>query len=245
VRARSHGGTETEPGRYDETGNTGEPGLRRAVIPAAGRSRRMGRPKLLLPFGASTVLGSLVTALTEGGVDPVLLVLAPAERSDADAALHRFAREKRLETALNPEPERGMLSSIQTGVAALPPRFVDAPGATLLITPADLPALSPATVARLIEARETAGAPLAVPVIEPGVETEVGEQGRRRRGHPLAIAGALVPEIAELDPRVGLRQLLERHAAELLEVPVADPGAVRDVDAPEDLATLRRSVVSR
>lgn len=206
----------------------------RAIVPAAGRSRRMGRPKLLLPFGDSTVLGSLVAALQDGGVGSVLLVLAPEDTSPADAALHRFARERRLQVAVNPSPERGMLSSIQAGVASLSAAFLESPRHTLLITPADLPALAPATVRAVVEAREAVGAPLAVPVVE-GMD----KAGGRRRGHPLALVSALAREIAELDPEIGLRQLLELHADEVLEVPVEDPGAVRDVDWPADLAPPR------
>lgn len=203
----------------------------RAIVPAAGRSRRMGRPKLLLPFGKTTVLGSLVAALQEGGVETVLLVLASEDTSPADAALHRFARDHGLEVAVNPKPERGMLSSIQTGVAALPAAFLKVPHHTLLIAPADLPALSPATVRAVVEAREGVGAPLAVPVVQ--------EKRGKRRGHPLALATALAMEIADLDPEIGLRQLLELHAEEVLEVSVEDRGAVRDVDRPEDLVRLR------
>jgi molybdenum cofactor cytidylyltransferase len=73
-----------------------------------------------------------------------------------------------------------------------------------------------------------AGAPLAVPVV------------RGRRGHPLAIAPALLPEVETLDLDVGLRQLLDRHGAEVLEVEVDDPGAVSDVDTPEDYQRLAR-----
>jgi molybdenum cofactor cytidylyltransferase len=60
-----------------------------------------------------------------------------------------------------------------------------------------------------------------------------------RRGHPLAVAPRLVSEIPGLDPAVGLRQLLERRPDEVVEVPVDDPGAVRDLDTPDDYERLR------
>jgi molybdenum cofactor cytidylyltransferase len=81
-------------------------------------------------------------------------------------------------------------------------------------------------VAELLWRRAAAGAPLAVPTF----------QGKR--GHPLAIAPDLLPEIETLDPAIGLKQILERHAGAVLEVPVDDPGAVRDVDTPEDYQQL-------
>jgi molybdenum cofactor cytidylyltransferase len=60
-----------------------------------------------------------------------------------------------------------------------------------------------------------------------------------KRGHPLAIAPRLIPEIETLDLDVGLRQLRNRHEAELLEVPVEDAGVVQDVDTPEEYERLQ------
>lgn len=189
-----------------------------AIVPAAGASRRMGRPKLLLPYGTSTIVGSLASALRAGGASPVVVVAA-----DGDMELQEWARAFGALVAINPDPDRGMLSSIREGLAALggTERLAQR-GEVVLVAPADLPALRPGTVAELLWRRAAAGAPLAVPAF----------QGKR--GHPLAIAPGLLPEIDTLDPAIGLKQLLERHAAVVLEVPVNDPGAVRDVDTPED-----------
>lgn len=192
-----------------------------AVVPAAGASRRMGRPKLLLPFGDGTVVGGVVAALRAGGVGEVALVVAPG-----DDVLAAWGRARSLTVAVNPRPEDGMLSTIRAGVAALGGgAALAAAGRPLLVTPADLPALSGATV-RAVLAALAAGAPLAVPL------------HRGRRGHPLGIAAGLLPEIDRLDPDVGLRQLLDRHAALLRELPIDDPGALEDVDTPEDYARL-------
>lgn len=196
-----------------------------AVVPAAGASRRMGRPKLLLPFAGGTVLGGVVAALRSGGAGEVALVVAPG-----DEELSAWARERSLTLAVNPRPEDGMLSTIRAGLAALGgTAALAAAGRPILVTPADLPALSPATV-RAVLAALAAGAPLAVPL------------HRGRRGHPLGIAAPLLPEIDRLDPGVGLRQLLDRHAAVVRELPVDDRGALEDVDTPEDYARLLASL---
>ena len=55
-----------------------------------------------------------------------------------------------------------------------------------------------------------------------------------------ALAPALIPEILHLDPEIGLKQLRDRHEAELLEVPVDDPGVVADVDTPADYERLEK-----
>ena len=193
-----------------------------AVLPAAGASRRMGRPKLLLPYQDGTIAGSLVASLRVAGVERIVLVIAPG-----DEELRAWARDARLLVTVNPDPERGMLSSIREGIAALGGAAQMALRAeTLLVSPADLPALRPETVAAVLRGVERA--PLAVPV------------HRGRRGHPLAIAPRLIPEVEALDLAVGLRQLLDRHAAAVLEVEVDDPGAVEDVDTPEDYRRLTR-----
>lgn len=193
-----------------------------AVLPAAGVSRRMGRPKLLLPFQGRPVVAGVTEALRQAGAEPIVLVTS-AERTD----VQDWARAAGLRVAINPAPERGMLSTVQAGIAALGGGDELARrGEVLLVAPADLPVLQAATVTELLRRQAAAGAPLAVPVIA------------GRRGHPLAIASELIPEIATLDLDVGLRQLLDRHAAEVLEVEVADPGAVEDVDTPRDYERL-------
>jgi len=193
-----------------------------AVLPAAGASRRMGRPKLLLPFRGEPLVAAVVNALRAGGVEGIVLVTAAD-----DEELREWARQAGVATAVNPAPERGMLSSIQEGIATLGGADVLARrGDVLLVSPADLPRLNPRSVAELLRRMAEEDAPIAVPVY----------QGKR--GHPLALAPALIPEILHLDPGIGLKQLRDRHEAELLEVPVDDPGVVADVDTPADYERL-------
>ena len=192
-----------------------------AIVPAAGASRRMGRPKLLLPYGSSTVVGSTVAALRGGGATTLVLVTAPG-----DEPLAAWGRQAGLLVAANTDPEQGMLTSVWAGLAALGgAATVAARGEPLLLCPADLPRLRPETVAALL--RELAPPALLV----------VPRCGRHR-GHPLVVAAAAAPAILELDPDVGLRQLRMRHAGRTVEVEVADPGTVLDVDTPEDYRAL-------
>jgi molybdenum cofactor cytidylyltransferase len=189
-----------------------------ALLPAAGASRRMGRPKLLLPVDGRPMVAGVVEALQGGGVREIVLVTAPG-----DEALQAWARENGVTVAVNPDPDRGMLSTIQEGIAALSVRVE---GEILLVSPADLPYLQSETVSKLLRKMIETGAPLAVPTF------------RGKRGHPLAIAPGLIPEIDTLDPNVGLKQLRDRHEAELLEIEVEDAGVMQDVDTPEDYERL-------
>lgn len=171
----------------------------------------MGRPKPLLPFRDGTVVGSLIQALREGGVSEIVLAVAPG-----DEALRAWAAEAGVRIAVNPEPERGMLSTILAGIEAAGDRE------TLVVCPADLPALLPSTV-RTVLAQQS---PLAVPSY------------RGKRGHPLVISPELIPEIRTLHLDAGLRELLDRHPDRLRVVEVDDPGCVRDVDTPEEYEAL-------
>ena len=194
-----------------------------AILPAAGASARMGRPKLLLPFGGSTVLGATVDALRRGGIGEMLVVVAPD-----DAALAAAAAALGAAVARNPDPERGMLSSIWAGLAALGGAAAVAErGDWLAVCPGDLPRLAPATVAALLRAAAAGEALLVLP------------RRGAARGHPLLIHPRLAREIPDLDPAIGLRQLRWRHRERTVELEVDDPGVVADVDTPADYEALR------
>lgn len=182
----------------------------------------MGRPKLLLPCRGDTVVGSLVASLRRGGVADIVLVISPE-----DEPLRAWGERAGLRLAVNPAPERGMLSSIREGIAAAGGAGLLArSGRPLLVAPADLPALRPETVAELLRRGFAGGGSLLVPT------------WRGRRGHPLVVSPARVPEIETLDLAVGLRELLERHPDQVEEIAVEDPGVVQDVDTPEDYRRL-------
>ena len=69
-----------------------------------------------------------------------------------------------------------------------------------------------------------AGAPLAAPYF------------RARRGHPVGIAGIFRAELESLGGDEGAKTLLARHQDKMTKIPVGDPGAIRDIDTPGDLA---------
>jgi molybdenum cofactor cytidylyltransferase len=193
------------------------PRLPAAVVPAAGASTRMGRPKLLLPWGESTVVEATLAALLGGGAAGAVVVVAP------EGPLRSWSPPAGVSVAVNADPARGMLSSILAGLETLGPGAPD----PLLVCPADLPALRADTVARL----------LAVYADRGGV---VVPRHGRRRGHPLLISPswqARMPGLAAADG--GLRRILELAAGAVREVEVDDPGTVYDVDTPEDYERLR------
>jgi len=180
-----------------------------AVVPAAGLSRRMGSEKVLLPFGRSTVLETILETLA-AAVAEIVTVLRPDLAEAAEKARRLGAR-----VVFNPHPEAEMLESIRLGLGALAP---EAPGAFLW--PADHPAVSAGTIGTF--ARFAHPALALIPCWQ------------SRRGHPALIGRKLFSAIAEIPPGEGLRHLWRTLPDAVVEFSVKDPGTVQNVDTPED-----------
>jgi molybdenum cofactor cytidylyltransferase len=186
-----------------------------AVVPAAGLSRRMGKEKILLPFGESSVLEHVLSTLRRSGIEERVVVL----RADLPEAITR-ARNLGAQVVLNPHPEEEMLVSIRMGITQLSAEIE-----TFFVWPADHPAVSGETLTEL--ARQAAAGRVVLPVY------------RGRRGHPALVGGELLPEIARIPASHGLRWLWRTRPEVLKEVIVEDPGVLLDLDTPEDYEALR------
>jgi molybdenum cofactor cytidylyltransferase len=183
-----------------------------AIVPAAGRSSRFGSMKLLARVGDDHLIDRTVASLLDAHVTQLLLVTA----AHVDLSETRSLGDPRVVRLTNPAPERGMFSSIQVGLGALN----DA--AVVLILPADMPFVRPSTIeAVTVECERT------------GQSVVAAHAGRR--GHPLALPGALVPALLKASPAGSLRDALTSLGAVVTAVEVDDPGVLRDVDVPSDL----------
>ncbi|HXP84042.1 MAG TPA: nucleotidyltransferase family protein [Bryobacteraceae bacterium] len=190
------------------------------IILAAGASRRMGRPKALLDYRGETFLARLVRIF--GTVcDPVIVALGHHARDGAEALLPHVPSGARV--VVNPDPDRGQLSSLQIALAALPP---EASG--FLFTLVDCPAVSEATVAAVKQAFEQRPASCQVVIPRYG----------GRRGHPVCAAPALVQEFLALPPTAETRQVINARADRILYLDVDDPGVLADADDPAAYARL-------
>jgi molybdenum cofactor cytidylyltransferase len=195
-----------------------------AVIPAAGKSERMGRPKLALPLGDRTVLERVVAALREAGVEHVLVVVGPHVPQLAPLAARAGAHVLQL---AEQTPE--MRATVEAGLRWLEERFRPRPDDRWLLVPADHPTLDPLVVRTLL--RRRAAAPdrsIVVPMHE------------GRRGHPTLIDWKHVAGMRALPAGQGLNAYLRQHAAETLEVPVGSADILSDLDTPEDYERLRQ-----
>jgi molybdenum cofactor cytidylyltransferase len=189
-----------------------------ALVLAAGRSARMGgESKLLLPFGASTVLGCVLDAVVAAPIERAYVVLGAWRE-----AVEPLVRTYPVSIVVNPEFDRGMLSSVQAGFRSLP----QGPGAVFVV-PGDHPGLTAAVFTRLLEARAESGSGLVVP--------QYGGRG----GHPLLVDLRFRDDIGALDPAVGLRGLLDLHPESVRRVPLEEAGIVLDIDTPDDYRKAR------
>lgn len=192
-----------------------------AVLLAAGRSRRMGAFKPLLPFGGVSVAAACAAYLRAGGVKELVVVVGH-RGGEVRAAL---ARVEGLRFAVNEVEGSEMGVSVARGVEAL-----SGGAAALLVALVDQPAVPPAEVERLIEARARTGARLVVPEWE------------GRGGHPLLVDLSLRNELLSVVPERGLRALFEAHRAEVLRVPAGSPYVARDMDTREEYVRLHAEV---
>ncbi len=194
------------------------------LIPAGGKSSRMGCPKLSLRLGGRTVLEHVIAALRGGGVGHVLVVVgshAPELMPCAEAAGARVC--------LLPEETADMRATVQHGLRWLEEHLQACAGDAWLLVPADHPALDAGVVRALLETHaESPSASIVIP-------TYTG-----RRGHPTLIGWQHVPDILALPPEEGINAYLRRQAAHTLELPVQTPGVLVDLDVPEDYERLRR-----
>ena len=180
-----------------------------AIILAAGASSRMGgRPKALLELHGATFLTRIVGLARAAGVDDVVVVAGPPHGDEVKARLPADVR-----LGWNPDPSRGMLSSVQVGIAEVPARATSA-----LVWPVDLPVVRISTVQSVLQ----------------------GPQGRivvprheRRGGHPVRLPRSCFEGIRALPPTSTLRDFIDAHGAEVVIAVVDDPGCVADVDTPE------------
>jgi CTP:molybdopterin cytidylyltransferase MocA len=194
-----------------------------ALIPAAGHSVRMGRPKLLLPLGGETILERLLHAARDGGLTRAIVVVRPDDEELAEVAVRAGADVVRLRAA-TPDMRATVLAGLDWIEARLP--LTERPGFFLI--PADHPVVSGnvfrTLAARIGQDRDS----IIVPTFE------------GRRGHPVWIAWSHVAGIRTVAEGRGLNAYLRSQAAQTLEAPWPTAEVLIDLDTMEDYERLCR-----
>ena len=186
------------------------------VILAAGNSKRMGYPKALLPLGNEIFLTRILRILRETGLVRPRLVLG----RDAELIIARID-DYQADIIVNPEPDRGQLSSIQLGVSGLPEKFEAA-----MLWPVDQPAVSAELMRRLTELFVTNDCRVAVPFRD------------GKRGHPAIFHRTMFHEFMNAPMEKGAKGIISRYESETCFLPTDEDAAFTDIDTPADYQAL-------
>ena len=182
-----------------------------AILLAAGRSRRMGAFKPLLPFGNTTVIQSCINYLSTGGSEEIVVVAGHRAEN-----IREQLQDSSLRFVVNSEPESPMGVSIACGIRALPESARAA-----LIALVDHPAVPAAVIATLIAEWEQ-GALLVKPTWQ------------ERGGHPVLVDLRFREQLQSLDESGGLKAFFAAHAPLVKRVAVNSPYVARDMDTWDD-----------
>ena len=195
-----------------------------AIVLAAGRSQRMGRPKQLLPLAGQKTVIQVVTRRVRPHVRDLIVVVGhvggqvAAMLADQDVTL-----------AINVNVERGMLSSVQAGV-----RLADQRCQGYLICLGDQPSVCAKVIDSVLRGAAS-GAGIVIPTYD------------GKRGHPVFLHRRYREEILALDPETtGLNAITRCHDADTIEIALGDALILDDMDTPDDYAReLERAEITR
>ncbi len=200
----------------EQNGSPGAAGAGRrsiaAVVLAAGRSSRMGRPKLLLPLGGRSVIARVIDAVLASTVAPVAIVAG-----DEIELLKEALEGRTLTWVRNPDPGAAMLDSVRRGLEALPSDWK-----AVVIVLGDQPGIDSEVIDRLADEFEAGSRGMVVPV------------HNGRRGHPILVAARYREEIFRDHDDLGLRGLLRAHPEDVQELETDRPSVLEDMDTPSD-----------
>jgi molybdenum cofactor cytidylyltransferase len=187
-----------------------------AIVPGAGLSSRMGRPKLMIEIGGQSVIELVVAALQAGGVDRVLVAIGPHVPE-----LGPRARAAGADVLALPEQTLDMRATVERGFDWVEQHLRPQPDDSWLLVPADYPILDPMMIRKIL----AADGGIVIPVCD------------GRNGHPTRFRWKHVASIRALPAGHGINRFVRDRAAEVCEVP-ASPDVLVDLDSPEDLVRL-------
>lgn len=183
-----------------------------AIILAAGESKRMGFPKMLLDFSGVTMIERVIENIVASEIYNIMIVLG-AEKDKLIEIVSRY----QVSYCYNENFTEGMLSSVKCGFRNIP-----AGSDAILVFQGDQPFIFPEVINLVIREYQSSDKGIVIPVCN------------GKRGHPILIDGRLRNDIFILDSTEGLRSLAYKYYENVLEVETSDKGILRDFDTYED-----------
>jgi len=182
------------------------------IVLAAGESKRMGTPKQLLPWGKTIVLQRVIDRAEASRLDRALVVLGHRAEEIAD----KITVSSKMRIVVNQNYRDGMGASVKCGIRHAP---ADAEAFMLLL--GDQPFIRTRMIDELIDAYRTGRHGIIIPVYD------------GHRGHPVILDLRYGEELLSIGDR-GARGVIQKHSADILEVPTDMPNILRDMDTPQD-----------
>ena len=195
-----------------------------AIVPAAGRSRRMGRDKQLLDVGGQSMLAGVLEVLERSRVCSVTLVTHSGITAQIET--NRFPK---LSVVINDDEKSHMIDSVRMGIDAACHSRIGrelTPSDGFLILPADQPGIEADDIERCIAEFSTDTTRIVI-----------ATHGQRR-GHPMIFPASLQSFVRSDACEGGLNALPRTHADRVVTVPCASLGVARDIDTPDDYKKL-------
>ena len=196
-----------------------------AVLPATGRSRRMGQQKLLMEIGGQSVISRLITALS----DPRISSISVSVRSD-DRELQAEVERLGARVVIPQHDPEEMKVSVVAILDSLRGEVTQPASAGWMLVPSDHPFIDPDTRQRVIEAWESSLDSIIVP----------SHQGKR--GHPTIFPWSLAESLDLIPEDRGLNWFLQESRTPIKEVECEHPSVLWDIDTPEDFQRISKFI---
>jgi len=179
----------------------------------------MGTPKSLLHLDGETFLDRLIRLFSEAAIPPI--VVLGHQAVEIRSGIQRGAEA---EFVVNPDPERGMLSSLQCGLEAVPQE-----AEAVMFMPVDHPNLERSTLEKLIGRFNAERAPVTIPTFQ------------SEHGHPVLIERPLIGELLALPITAQASDVIHRYRSQTAYISVDDPAVTTDIDDRAAYAELKKT----
>lgn len=191
-----------------------------AIVPAAGLSRRMGQPKLVMDIAGRTVIDRLLSTLSDPAIQETVIVV---RRSDLKLANTINALSLSNVHLVQPDVDPpDMRSSVEYGIDAIQSRHAPGLNDAWLLTPADHPILNRQVLAELIDAWRTTNEEILIP------------QHEGRNGHPAFFRWSVADRLKDIPDDKGLNWLQTATGIRIRKLPVDSDSILLDLDTPDD-----------
>jgi len=183
-----------------------------AIILAAGESKRMGKPKLLMPFGDTSIIETVIANAGIPAIGKTFLILGANHE-----AIGNQVRDYPVETVQNQQFREGMLSSVQCGLRAIP----DSTDAVMVLL-GDQPMIGSEIMNNVVNAYNNSDQEIIVATC------------KGKRGHPILFGSRYFREVLDFSANNSLKDLLTTHPGDVREMDTENPEILRDIDTEQD-----------